>query len=1194
MFLIRKGNLCRLHVLSVVIDNLEDMMLSKDDNPSVFLQWLSTLQSESNIRFLISGQETPHLVKSLHEHFHVQSPIDITHYTAGDIQRFTEDRGDALFQRKPVLREKRQKIMDSLHSRAQGSFQWVNSAFEHLQYVEDAQDVEPELDDIQGDLLDSYDKTFGRLGLGGSSRILRRILLCLEFIAASATPVTSADVKIAWLIQELLDTEKPRDADFISLFDRKHCEERIAVAESDIRNYVSSIVDICSDGTLQFKHPSYLKALTRGVAIPQHTEAGKFKFPLEKAHRDLSQICMTVCRFTTFVHANSFAEWDVPLVQYAWNFWAYHLDKSKLNFSTVEEAAERKRQLKASLTEDPEWSASYALQTAFDQMIGGAVHDSLLYLEALMDFISRPLRAVPGHFSDREYVLALQRAQESLLQPAKDLCTLKKFQFDSPSSRLEHQRQKTEKARSFPTADISIALLRREAADKLSNTRTRILGEKSAVRKVRVDEYLEINPSLPRPYGSPKLMTEAGRNLRLVALRFAVDPIYSALLATAGGSSYSPLHPLVYLAQLFEESALYPYWESLPPGRDLMEPFICQDNDPEYASAKFVLHCFEWRDPRVDETVMSPTTTRYRGFYPRTTHIAIDIRPCPNPTMGLTRVSTENFEQVRRLHQVKAEHIVAAQSTYDLFQVNNEFVRKSIVNPLAQLHMKYSLLIHDKNEPLVLRDEPFLTLSNHVPQEVQEAPLKELVRILPTIINGHCVQYIVAVLESFGQIARQALATHFARIELALVELRQVAAFFWRLYDTGDLPPLRLWYFIPGLLLFVLRCRYFPSWGAYYWYHAWGQFSWAWNHPSGYVDMQKDFGFWRFCYQFIKYIVSSTIGNMALIFTAQTPRPASPLLEVSFAYAIFNAFCTIDRSLFAICSALATLLACGKVMFSDAENIGNMLRFSLAFWFLSFVQLLMTAIRLGALENGGGWKTLLLTTSVHFALVFLALRYIIPIVNFLYALTKPVRALALWSFRVVLRASIVTAQLIGIALLFLVVFKAFLTVHNFIWDPYDVRKSLKTLLIASDNVHNTLIHGGARQYKRVGWYPLGEKVAEGDKTLVTSVRTELGPPRALPPLQTHLAEAQSTLNEAAGIVAEGIGGLLEGGGFQNRLDKAILVTGDHVGKVVDGVGQQVGKMVDGVGLHVSKGLADGTRQLKIHAREALEGHMKTD
>ncbi len=124
-----------------------------------------------------------------------------------------------------------------------------------------------------------------------------------------------------------------------------------------------------------------------------------------------------------------------------------------------------------------------------------------------------------------------------------------------------------------------------------------MLGEQSTVRRVQVDDFLEKNPDVPRPRGSPHLLLESVRNLRVTALRCAVDPVYAALLTTADASSFSPLHPLVFLAQFLEEAGSYPYWQTLPPPRDVVEPFICSEKDPEFASATAVLRCFEGRYP---------------------------------------------------------------------------------------------------------------------------------------------------------------------------------------------------------------------------------------------------------------------------------------------------------------------------------------------------------------------------------------------------------------------------------------------------------------------------------------------------------------------------------------------------------------------------------------------------------------------
>ncbi|KAH7303465.1 hypothetical protein B0I35DRAFT_179184 [Stachybotrys elegans] len=1168
----------------LILDNLEDMMYLRDENPSTIIKWLSQLRFLVDVQILISSQETPIVSYSLSENFHIRNTITITDYSSQDIENFTIAQSEALFEKKPSLVGKRETIVDALRSRAQGSFQWLNSAFEHLKHVEDVEDVEPELDDIGGDLLDSYDKTFERLGFNRTPRIKKRMLLCLKFMAASATPVTCADIKVAWLVQELLDNEKQNRDDFVALFKEETCQSRVASADADIRNYLSPIIDVCSDGTLQFKHMSYLKALTRTDTASSTAGAAEFKFSLENAHRDLSVICMTVCRVTTFVHTNSFVEWRIPLIQYSWNFWAYHLEKSRFHFATVEEAATKKRELKMSSEQDHRWQRRNAMQEAFNSMLSDITYDALLYLEALMDFISRPLRAVPGHFSDREYVLSLQRAQESLCAPSKDLCTLKRSQYDSPSSRLEHARQKAELATHFAGTGKSLDAFKNEAEDRASEAKVKLMGKSSSVRNLRVDQFFKSNSAVARASGTQKLLLETARNLRSIALRFSVDPIYSALLATAGGKSFSPLHPLVYLAQLFEESGTYPYWRNLPPGRDLMEPFLCPTDDPEYASAKFVLHCFEWRDPRISETIASPTKTS--GFYVRTGHFTLDLRPS-HWKKGLTRVSTENFEQVKRLHKVKPETYLAAHSNYRLFESGDDFFQNIFYKPLAKIHLRYSLLLHEYNNP---KEDPITELTRHTPDEIRQAPLTELIKALPTLLKSYFVHYLSFILQVCGTLARQAMGVHITKIEAAIQDLKQVAFFFWRIYEPGELPPAKPAHIAIGLAMFVLRCLYFPTWGAYIWYHSWSQFTWSWNHPAAYIDIQRDYGFWSICYQILLYSINAGVGATTIAMTLQPDVMKTPLYGASFSYSIFHSLCAIDRSLFAICSAFATLLACGKIMFFDVESIASVLRFSMFFWFMVFFDLTMAAMNFAAQQHGGGWKTVMGTVAVHMTLLVLMCRNIGLIMDVLYGLTKPGRIVAVWIFKFGLRASVVTAQMLGIGLLMFSAIKAFFIVHKFIWDPYDVGQSLKSLMQASENIHNTLVVGGVTQYRRVGWYPLGEKQMLEDSHVASS-NAQRGPPRAHVPLLIHADEAKELWNEAAGEVVGKFGGYLEGGQLQEQMDRMVMATGDQVGQAIDGVGQHIGRVMDGVG----KGLSQEAAKLALTARDLVDGgHQKKE
>ncbi|GAD97538.1 hypothetical protein PTT_13354 [Paecilomyces variotii No. 5] len=1166
----------KVETLYIVIDNLEDISIA-----GKFLERLAIVASCENVRCLISSQETMEISDVLSEKFHAVHEIPITDFSADDISKFIESKGKALFQKKPLLQAKEEVILQSLHARAQGMFQWVNSALEHLRYVEDPRDIEPQLDDIRGDLLDTYDKIFQRLGHGRDDRIEKRIMTSLKFIAISATPVTAADIKTAWLIQEFMDDEKAGDDELRILFEKAEGEYRAATAESDIRNYLSSIVDICSDGTLQFKHQSYLRALTRINSTKTSPDTVKFKFTLEEAHQTICQICMMACRDTTFIHANSFSEWRAPLVEYAWNFWAYHFHHSKLNFTTVEDVALNRLLLEANPVMRAEWDKINRFQGIFNRMVDGVSKDALLYVEALMDFLSRPLRAVPGRFSDREYVLSLQRAQESLLPPARDLCVLRQSLFEPISSKLQHMRRNTKAVSEMPVQKASLSSALHQAGDKVSGTRSRALGKDSTVRELCVDDYLQENPALPRPSGSPQLLLEIARNLRVVALRFSVDPIYSSLLATASGSSFSPLHPLVYLAHLLEESGLYPYWDSVPPTRDLMEPFICSNDDPEYAPAKFVLHCFEWRDPRQSENVTSPTTAT--GFYIRTTRGKSDVRPSPT-NHGLVRVSTENWEQVRRLHQLKAENYHSARVVYNVFSSDNDYIRKFIINPSANLHMKYSLLVHEHEGQGLMYSDPNLVLAQYAPSEVRETPLESYLRSLPSVIRAYFVHYVISLVGVFGHVARRLMAYHFSKVEVAIMELRQVMAFFRTAYHPKDLSSRKCIYLTSALFLFYLRCRYFPSWGAFFWYHTWSKFSYAYKHPAAYIDLQKEFGFWSFCWNSLRYFFVTWVGNTAIIIAAMPIYADNIIGHVASTYSIFHCLCAIDRSLFSICAVIATLVACGIIMFSDEESIAEIFKFSLFWWLMIFINMIYTSVQLGYLARIGLYGVLG-GTVLYIVLIILICIYASNISNFIFRMAKPLRVFAMWTFRRVLHASIFAVQLLGIALLLFMVYKAFWATHKFIWDPYDIEHSLKELLHVTHQVHRTLDAGGRKQYKRIGWYPLGERI-QGQGDLVTASQTETGPSRVELPMQKSLQEVHSTVTEGTILVTERTKKYFESGEYQSHRNK--------VGEFVENIVLDSGDNVAGAAERARVELTTSARKLKLQIRDALDGPLKEE
>lgn len=1220
---------------SIVIDNLEAI-----PRPESLLEKLSILRNTENVRILVSSQESDQIAHALDAHFGVRTPLCITDHTAEDIKQFTELHGAALMAAKPQLQEKKDTIMKALHERAQGMFQWVNSALQELNSLEDPRDVETRIDGIRGDLVETYDKIFERLSAGRDDAEVRRIQAALKWIAASATPVTAVDVKIAYMISEMMfrrdqDPKKGRathdmECGIKRIFDKEESRE---VAEREVKKYMGTIVSVRSDGTLQFKHPTILRALARPDDVV--TPASKFKFALLDAHRDIAVLCMTVCRTTTYVHANSFRDWRMPLVQYAWNFWAYHCNNATTGFVTAEHGAQLRSLHQAHPNMLADWEKHVAFQTAFNKMIDGVTRDAVLYMEALIDFMSRPLQAVSGHFSDREYVLSLQLAQESLIQPTKDLCSLRKSLFDPISSRLQHLASAVKMAADQPCPQSTPGTLQRKAADRVSGAVAGLLGfQPSTVTRLSLDAYLEDNPSLPRPYGASRWLVGVARNLRVTALRLAVDPVYSALLQTAGGTSFSPLHPLVYLAQLFEEAGRYPYWDALPPGTDVLEPFICAAADPEFPSAKFVLHCFVWREhqPPVSTAV---DMAEFLGYGTRTTtSVHIDMRPTPGTgrAIGLSRISKENREQIKRLHQMKAAHFYAAKQTYSLLQSDDNWLNKSIINPLGNLHMRFSLAIEEHREPSLYQYNPALVLNNYAPVEAVEAPLKTFIVSIPSTLQVYFVQYIVLALESFGQVARRVITMHWTKVESALTELETVRGVWQAMLpaswgNTADpfgkeIPRLNPAYLIPAAALLYLRSLYFPAWGAYLWYHSWTQFQYAWRHPAAYLELQNElsYGFWYTTWKVLVSLANRYIGDAAIAMTRLPPGIASPWTQrIASTYVLFHSMCTLERSLFAIAAAVATLSACGLVMLRDAETVAELFHFSFFFWFTVFVQLVLAVAQIGGLERGGGWAAVVGHALAQVVVMVVCAIYYVPITRFFWVCAKPARWAAVWVWMNWLDASVATAKCIGMSCLVLGVWKAFWYMHKFLWDPHDVEGSLKALLQASNLVRATLGASGPgasssssqllagvdapRHFKRIGWYPLGDRRIESDEEQqsITAVSESLlltGPPRAQPPLLTSTQSADKEMAEGLGHAVVGLQEYLAAeSGFQqdvkrlgHAVDAAVLAGSDGMGRAIDNVLSSA----QGVREKAIEAVSGTTLSLRLVGRDLVQGRLKDE
>lgn len=1001
------------------------------------METLKHLAKNVQVRILISCQPTSDITRKLSATFDSISEVNITDHSQEDIRQFAKSKTTALIAKKPMLSQKEGFILESLLVGSHGMFQWVNAALSHLEEdVEDPDQIEASFQSIPSELRSTWERVFRRSIEKSDPARDQQIRTALQFLAVSGRPVTMLEIKNAIALACLGESAAA------AIVDKNRLENLAEIAEREIPLLLGSLVDI-SHGTktVQLAHSSLLLALTSLDTSDPTSAAAKYAFSIEDAHKQMADICMLLCKKSTFVYANAFGQVKAPFVEYVWDYWAYHLHNST---STGQ--------------------YEQILKSRFDDMCFTVSGDALAYLDALCQFLSRPLRAVPGRFSDGEYILALQRSQDALVRPVAELAALRKqFRRSPPGvfAKLDQMRESLPNvAYQIPGASSLIDPINK-TSHAISEAVRSYTGKGSTVTRLGLDEILEKSTDLTSPSGASKLMLDIARNLRTLTLRIAVDPVYSALILSAGGRSFSPLHLLIYTAQMFEQSGSFPYWSKLSPHTDLLNSFCCSSEDPEYAPAKFVLHCFEWRERRQGDN-----TDSLVGRYIRLNRLQV-VEPSPN-AQQLLRVSTENEAQVRRLHRISGKKFYEAAFAYKIFNPPERHWMRLITNPLAGFHMKKALMI-EEHEDILLLANPEEVLPLFAPESVRETPLNQYLNAMPQILRMQFVRWVVALLEIGGRISKEVLATHFARMQVAAFEIGWAIGFFLRLRSTDPDQRLRYWYLVPGLFLFWLRCRYMPIFGAYYMPHTWAQFTWAWKHPAAYLDLQNISGFLLWLGTVLRVMLYNGLGAVAIGWS-QAEGDQSPLGMIANIYGVFHALCTAERSVFGALTTIATIVSCALVMLKDPEALPNMFKLSIFYWFNTFWGLFMGAIQTGALQNGAGVWAVVATSFFQVFMIFLFVWQFDRIIRWVSFILTPITAPCVFLWRVFFQHYLLLVQICAVGALLALCGIAFMWAHKFIWDPYDIDSSLRRLYGASRQAQASIF---ATEFKRIGQYPLG-------------------------------------------------------------------------------------------------------------------------
>jgi hypothetical protein len=1002
---------------SVVVDEIDQI-----ENPEAFLNILGRSCCDNDLRLLVSSRESESIAHRMAESFDVSQPLTITDYNSEDLSKFVAAKAELLVEQNPALSGTIDLITSMVNQKANGMFQWINSVFEQLKHIRDAEDVEPSLNYAEENLLNTYDRLFTRLSSNRSEVSLRRIRTSFMFLATSATPVTAADVKFSYLVQELMQNEPWRESHIFDLFNPETNVDRVRTADKEMLLNLGPAVNISPEGTLQFMHSSVQQYLTQRVPTTGwESVAERVRFSPHDAHRVMAEICMAVCASTTFVHANSFSHGQIPLVQYAWTYWAYHLHHSQVKFEAS--------------------TNGFRLRRLFDRMIHSVTVDSLEYVDALVEFASRPSGSLPGTLWAKEYAMCLKRAQDSLSETGGDHCDVLRPRHESISMELAEAREETSASMSRPTS-LSIMDTARYGLAKVS----KLLRQHPP--RFSIGEYLEKHPWLPPQTKSSKLLLKLARSLRMTALSFAIEPVYSILLQESTGTSFSPLHPLVYVAQLTEEGGRYPYWEAMPPSTDLMERFIRSLPESDPVTAKFLLHCFEWRDVNKPDAVVRPTHApgRIAGQYKPLSRGYLSgelVKDGEDSSQPLQIVDTEN--------PVRA--VIRRYTTGD----DSEFDSES--KPVGQIDVT-------KNSPDFMHEGEADDQKPFVYSSVQD---------IPYLVLKNFVNLVFDILQHAGHIALLSLRSYLRQVRLPVTELLQSTKFIWRLYDPADLPPIGSSHVLLAICLFYLRCRFFPSWDAYAWSHEWDQLQWVFRYPLQYLEMQSSYSFWQQGIAIFMFFFSSTVGLIATAFTQDYKLSNGKASLIITSYAVFHSICSLERSLLALVTTAATILAACLIMLHDIKSAAAVFKLGIWFWFLVIIQsLFLHASAESSLKSGNRGRVAMVGgTLLYLAILYLAINKSSQIVNYSWRLTGPLRQVVIYVWRDWLGASAVLARYTVVTVVIWTAVYAFNKIHRPIWDPYNMKASMRRLVRTSRVMKSALRTAGVLEVRRIGCAPIG-------------------------------------------------------------------------------------------------------------------------
>jgi len=903
------------------------------------------------------------------------------------------------------LAPKALQIKEKLQNSADGIFQWVNESIRHLKSVA-VYELDQSLKEMPVGLHSSYEKIFSRIARAEPA-VQKKVQSALRWLAVSARPLTVRDLWTA------LRLEARGDRDVKALLEdcssSSHTDEAIVDELYELLGPLLRISHSLSSGYyIQLIHPSLRVAVTVQDVGDNSAACAPYHFSESAAQVHCFQLCMDICAETALHHAVCLERSLPPLVDYAWSFWAYHCHRSGLLFDDAK------------------------LRTQFDKMVAGVSRDCLVFLNALVDFSSVSLVEMMQQLNELHSTMSVKLAQESL-SPAVDAMVLVRKNIPIAFQLSE--------ARKYTDAD---RLLRPEAPSPLETDqqdepsgwatalKSKFASRPSSTLKLALDLVLAQRPQLVEHRAkATSVLTRASQCLRIVALRFSVEPVATTLKLRSNARSLSPIHLLARVANFMEECGNYPYWDITPPNIVYTRCFACSNDDRFFGPAKFVLQALDDGQTKVVWTEDRVRLLEKQSSLP-------------------SQITSEHKRHVQKIYQMPGHSHLVAQVTYSLFNFNMDvyggLTQILLVNPMKEAHLRTSLLVARVSGSYTGPDE---LLASQAPESYYANEYQEFVRAIPQLIKLLFVRYVVALFEVFADLTQAAIALHIVKLKACANDLD----FVGNLVQYSRLPGglISPAHFVPGLILFCIRCRYMPWWTIYITQTTWQDLYLGLKHPAAFLNIDGNLTFRATILLTMKCKMLELLGLVVTTRSLFSLAPSSSGAHIAKSILCFNAFLLIERIAFRVSRSLVTAVATGRVMFSDADSVGGVVSFTFSFWFIHAFALMLHAGHVGMLQGLNGWwqffallsrVLLLILFSVYLGSVGSAIRMMLyPITLPLWLISRAFFASWAWILRI-----------IGASTFLLMVALAVFFARQYWTDPYGLKDSLEGLQRAAQAI----------------------------------------------------------------------------------------------------------------------------------------------